>query len=152
MKKILCGLALLAILAAGCRESGAGNQLGLLKEMFSEMVVKKQASLIPHYYHPEFLLFTNGREMGYEEFLNSHREVYETPIQYAIDYDTETFVEQGDKIAGRVFITTSLPTETPKEIEVILVVQYKDNKIYRVWELTYPDWSKLDAFENFNKD
>ncbi|HAT9524378.1 TPA: nuclear transport factor 2 family protein, partial [Legionella pneumophila subsp. pneumophila] len=24
----------------------------------------------------------------------------------------------------------------------------KDEKIYRLWELTYPDWSKLPAFSN----
>ena len=30
-----------------------------LKEMFSEMVVKKNISLIPTYYHPDFILYTN---------------------------------------------------------------------------------------------
>jgi hypothetical protein len=46
-----------------------------------------------------------------------------------------------------VWITTSRPNEAHKKIEVILIAQYKDNKIYRMWELTYPDWSKLPAFQ-----
>jgi hypothetical protein len=30
---------------------------------------------------------------------------------------------------------------------VILIVQFKEGKIFRLWELTYPDWSKMAAFE-----
>jgi len=115
--------------------------------MFSEMVLKKDASVIPKYYHKDFLLYTNEVTMGYDNFLESHVKYYATPIKYEIQYDEETFLEQGDKIAGRVWITTSRPGEPSKKIEVILIAQYKDGKIYRVWELTYPDWSKLPAFK-----
>ena len=50
----------------------------LLKEMFSEMVLQKEASLIPKYYHKGFLLYTNGQEMNYESFLESHKTYYQT--------------------------------------------------------------------------
>ncbi|HAT2009759.1 TPA: nuclear transport factor 2 family protein [Legionella pneumophila] len=119
-----------------------------LKEMFAQMVIKKNASLIPEYYHGEFLLYTNDIVTGYDEFLSSHQQYYATEIQYQVEYDEETFLEQGEKIAGRVFITTTRPNEPAKRIEVILIAQYKDEKIYRLWELTYPDWSKLPAFSN----
>lgn len=119
----------------------------LLKEMFHKMVEEKNASLIPDYYHKDFLLFTNGQTIDYSSFLESHKAYYETPIEYRVEYDEETFVEQGDKVAGRVWITTSRPQELPKKIEVILIVEYREGKIYRLWELTYPDWSKLPAFE-----
>lgn len=118
-----------------------------LKEMFSEMVLKKDASVIPTCYHKEFLLYTNEEMMGYDAFLESHEKYYATPIKYEIQYDEETLLEQGDKIAGRVWITTSRPNEAARKIEVILIAQYKDGKIYRLWELTYPDWSKLAAFK-----
>jgi hypothetical protein len=39
------------------------------------------------------------------------------------------------------------PSEPAKKIEVILIAEYKDGKIYRLWELTYPDWSQLPAFK-----
>ena len=117
-----------------------------LKEMFEEMVVKKDLSKLPDYYHPEFLLFTNGTQMDYAAFAESHQNYYATPIRYQIEYDEETLLEQRDKLAGRIWITTSRPNEPATKIEVILIAQYKNNKIYRLWELTYPDWSMLPAF------
>lgn len=118
-----------------------------LKEMFERMVIKKDASLIPFYYHKNFVLYANDQEMTYEAYLTFHQEVYETPIQYGITYDEETLLEQGEKIAARVWITTSLPNESPKIIEVILIALFKDDKLYRIWELTYPDWSKMPEFQ-----
>jgi hypothetical protein len=119
----------------------------LLKEMFAEMVVKKDASLIPKYYHEDFLLYTNGHEMDYKTFLESHEKYYATDIQYTVDYDEETFVEQRNKLAARIWITTTKPNEAPKKIEVLLIAEYRENKIYRIWELTHPDWSKLPSFQ-----
>lgn len=86
--------------------------------------------------------------MDFETFLKIHSEVYKTPIQYKVRYDEQSFVEQGNKVAGRLFITTKKPNESAHEIEVILIAEYKDNKLYRLWELTYPDWSKMKAFQN----
>lgn len=121
----------------------------LLQEMFNEMVLKKDATKISYYYREDFLLYTNGETMNFEEFVLSHQKIYSTPIQYSIAYDKETWVEQGEKIAGRVWITTQRPKEAGREIEVILIAQFKEEKIYRLWELTFPDWSKLPAFEEF---
>lgn len=117
-----------------------------LKEMFKEMVLKKDASLIPHYYHPDFLLFTNGQQWNYAQMLKMHEEIYQTPIQYQIAYDANTFVEEGERVAGRMWITTTLPDEAPHELELILIALYKEGKIFRLWELTYPDWSTLPEF------
>ena len=119
-----------------------------LKEMFSEMVLKKQASRIPHYYHSEFLLYTNGTTMNYVEFLQSHQEYYASPIQYQIEYDEETFLENKDKLAGRMWITVKKPNQSPRKIEIVLIAQYKEGKLHRLWELTYPDWSQLPAFKD----
>jgi len=118
-----------------------------LKEMFAEMVVKKDASLISVYYHPQFLLYTNGQVTDYDGFLTSHQDYYATQRAYSVEYDEDTLLEQGAKVAGRIWITVSVPGESPKKIEVVLVALYKENKLYRMWELTYPDWSKLPGFE-----
>ena len=109
--------------------------------MFQEMVVKKNAAAIAQYYHPDFILYTNGQETHYTEFLKDHEEYYATPVTYHVEYDEQTFFEQHERVAGRMWITVS-----GKKIEVILVIQYKDGKIYRLWELTYPDWSQLPTF------
>lgn len=124
------------------------DNIAKLKEMFSQMVEQKNASLIPKYYHMDFLLYSNGKTMDYQQLLDSHVELYKTSIQYRIAYDEDTLLQEKDKVAGRVFITTQRSEEEPKEIEVILIVEYKDGKIYRVWELTWPDWSQMKAFED----
>jgi hypothetical protein len=117
-----------------------------LKKMFNEMVIKKDVSQIPIYYHSGFLLYTNEQVTDYDEFLQSHETYYATDIQYQVTYDEETLFECDEKVAGRIWITTSKPNEPARKIEVILIAQFKEGKIYRLWELTYPDWSKLPAF------
>ncbi|KTD14124.1 hypothetical protein Lgra_0734 [Legionella gratiana] len=125
----------------------SSHYIPLLKEMFAKVTVEKNAKVIPFYYDKDFELYSNGNTMKYQEFLQLHQAIYKTPIQYKIRYDEETFVEQGNKVAGRLFISTKKPNESEREIEVILVAEYKKNKLYRVWELTYPDWSKMKRFE-----
>lgn len=133
-------------------ESGEVNHYIKLKEMFSEMVVKKNAALIPHYYHPEFLLYSNGKTMDYEETVRFHEKIYQTSIQYKIDYDEQTALYQDNKVAVRMYITTSKPGENENELELILIAHFKDGKIYRVWELTYPDWSQDNKFHESLKN
>lgn len=123
----------------------------LLKEMFTKVTMEKNDQAIPLYYDKHFELHSNGKTMKFNEFLQLHQAVYKTPIQYEVRYDEKTLIEQGSKVAGRIFITTKRPNESPQEIEVILVAEYKDNKLYRLWELTYPDWSGMKAFQKVPK-
>jgi len=122
--------------------------IAALKEMFQEMVIKKDASLIPKYYHQDFLLYTNGQKWDYTQMFEMHEKIYKTPIQYEIAYDAQTFVEKENKLACKIWITTSRPNEQPTKLELILIAEYKEGKIFRLWELTYPDWSQLPAFES----
>lgn len=80
-----------------------------------------------------------------------HKNIYKASIQYKIRYDEETLIEQGNKISGRLFITTTQPNEPAREIEVILIAD-KQDKLYHLWELTYPDWTKLKAFHKNSKE
>lgn len=149
---VRCFLLVLVLMLTACSQEKSsksgerGMYIDLLKEMFQKMVLNKNASLIPQYYHRDFLLYTNGQEMDFITFLESHQKYYQTPIQYQIKYDEGTFLEQGARVAGRVWITTKMPEESSREIEVMLIAEYKEGKLYRLWELTYPDWSQLPAF------
>lgn len=119
----------------------------LLKEMFFEMVEKKNASLIPKYYHEAFELYANGQTQDYAYFLDFHEKIYQTDIQYKVSYDENVFIEQGEKVAARVFFVISKPNEPVKELEVILIGEFRDKKIFRIWEVCYPDWSKMPEFQ-----
>jgi hypothetical protein len=125
------------------------NAKELLIEMFDRMVIKKDASLIERYYHPDFRLTTNGITQDYESFATGHRTVYATKISYQVEYDNEAWVSTEDRVGGRLWITTSRPEEEPTKIEIVLVATVLDGRIHRVWELTWPDWSQLKPFEAY---
>lgn len=137
----------LLILTAKTVRADQPSHITLLKEMFDKVTVDKNDNAIPLYYDKSFKLYSNGKNMTYDAFLQMHKNIYKTSIQYKIRYDDETFIEQGNKVAGRLFITTKKPNEPAQEIEVILIAEYNHNKLYRLWELTYPDWSKMKAFQ-----
>jgi hypothetical protein len=102
--------------------------------MFDRMVVAKNAELIEHYYDPEFLMHSDGLCQTFTEFSDSHRRIYATSINYAIEYDDQAWVD----VAGRVWITTTRPGEKPTRIEVVLMVAYRNGHIHRIWETTWP--------------
>lgn len=122
----------------------------LVKEMFEQMVLKKDPEAIPRFYSPDFELHTNGTVQGYEDFESGHRRVYATPITYRVEYDEEAWVEGQDRVAGRVWITTKLPDQPETRIEVILIAQVKDGQITRLWEATYPDWKTLTEMKAYD--
>jgi hypothetical protein len=126
---------------------GEAAMINLLKEMFSEMVMKMDASLIPKYYHSEFILYANKTISNYQEFLDGHKTYYAEARRYFVEYDEQAWVEQHDKVAGRVFITIKQPDKSDINFEVILICQYKDNKIFRIWEVTSPDWTQMEEFK-----
>lgn len=113
------------------------------------MVVAKNAELIEHYYHPDFQMYSDGLKQDFAEFRDSHRAIYATPITYAVEYDEQAWVEAAEKVAGRVWITTSRPGEQPNRIELVLIAAYRDGRIHRVWETTWPSWRSLDAFDTY---
>jgi len=113
------------------------------------MVIKKNASLIAHYYHPDFILETNGQKQDYKNFSAGHEKIYATDITYEIKYDDSTWVESATKVAARVWIKTQRLNEAPVEFEIVLIATYVDRKIHRLWELTSPDWTQTKTFENY---
>lgn len=128
--------------------------VNVVRMMFEEMVIPKDAGQIERFYAPSFVMTSNGVGQGYEDFAQSHRTTYATEIVYAVEYDEDAWVEQVDdagtgKVAGRVWITTSRPGEKPTRIEVVLIAALEDGRITRVWETTYPNWADLAAFERY---
>jgi hypothetical protein len=123
--------------------------IAVLRQMFEEMVVQKDPAAIERFYDPSFVMFSNGVTQNLEDFAASHRSVYATEISYSVEYDEDAWVETPDKVAARVWITTSLPNESPTRIEVVLIAAFHDGRITRVWEATWPNWNTLPAFETY---
>ena len=123
--------------------------VAVLRQMFEQMVEKKDSSVIERFYDPSFVMFSNGVTQDFEAFAASHRTVYATEISYSVEYDEEAWVETADKVAGRLWITTRRPGEGPTRIEVMLIATFRDDRITRLWETTWPNWNELPAFETY---
>lgn len=123
--------------------------VALLREMFDQMVVAKNAELIEHYYEPDFVMQSDGVTQNFIEFRDSHRKLYATAITYAVEYDEQAWVEAPGKVAARVWITTSRPGEEPTRIEVVLIASYRHGRIHRIWETTWPSWRDLAPMKNY---
>jgi hypothetical protein len=114
----------------------------LMQEMFSQLAEAKDISKVEKYYDPDFLLYTNGQVQDYAAFHAGHARVYPT--------DNQAWVEAGDRLGGRMWITTKRPGEDAARIEVIFLAAYRQGRIHRLWGLTWPDWSQLQAFETYS--
>jgi hypothetical protein len=123
--------------------------VALLREMFDQMVIAKNAELVERYYHPDFVMHSDGLTQDFTEFHESHRQIYSTPISYEIEYDEQAWVEAEARVAGRVWITTSRPDEEPTRIEVALIAAFRDGRIHRIWETTWPSWRNVASLENY---
>jgi hypothetical protein len=125
--------------------------VALLREMFDQMVIAKNAELVERYYHPDFVMHSDGLTQEFTEFHESHRQIYSTPISYEIEYDEQAWVEAEAeaKVAGRVWITTSRPGEKPTRIVVVLIAAFRDGRIHRIWETTWPSWRNVASLENY---
>ena len=117
--------------------------------MFTDMVEATDASRVDTYFDPAFRLHTNGAEQDLTAFRAGHERVYATGIRYAVAYDDEAWVEAGDRLGGRLWITVTPPGRPPSRIEVVFVALFRDGRILRLWELTSPDWSRLEAFGEY---
>ena len=60
---------------------------------------------------------------------------------------TKDTIEHPTKEVLSILQKANDENEQAKKLEVILLVRYKNKKIDRVWELTYPDWSEIPAFQ-----
>ena len=49
--------------------------VALLREMFDQMVVAKNAELVEHYYDPGFVMYSDGLTQNLTELRDSHREI-----------------------------------------------------------------------------
>lgn len=123
--------------------------IAVLRQMFQQMVEKKDPAAIDRFYHPSFVMFSNGVTQDFEAFAASHRTIYATPISYSAEYDQQAWVESPDKVAGRVWITTSRPGESSTRVEVVLIAAFTDGRIRRVWKTTWPSWNTLPAFQTY---
>lgn len=123
--------------------------VALLRDIFDQMVLPMDVSQLRRFYDPSFVMRSNGLTQDCTAFAESHEATYATEISYAIEYDEDAWVEADDKVAGRMWITTSRPGEEPTRIEVVLIAAFRGSRIIRLWETTSPNWSDLKTVAEY---
>jgi hypothetical protein len=116
------------------------SKIDLLREMYTKMTEGKDASVLPVFYHPDFRMFMNGQEQGYADFLRLHEEVYEGSQTYVITHDEDAWIDGGDRVAGRCWLTTTVPGEEPTETEIVYLAAFSGDQIHSIRQLTWPQW------------
>ena len=109
-----------------------------LVEMFNEVVVKKNASLIQHYFHPGFVLVTNGQRQALALFLRRHEIDYATSVSYDVHFDEHAWVEGAAAVGARCWLTVRRPGRATEVLEIVLIARYVNGRIHRIWELCRP--------------
>ena len=63
--------------------------IAVLRQMFEQMVEKKDSAAIDRFYDPSFVMSSNGIARHFDAFAASHRTIYATPIYYSVEYDEQ---------------------------------------------------------------
>jgi hypothetical protein len=98
--------------------------IAVLRQMFEQMVEKKDSAAIDRFYDPSFGDVLQRHHPGFRRIRREPPHLYATPICYSVEYDEQAWVETTDRVAGRVWITTSRPGESPTRIEVVLIAAF----------------------------
>lgn len=117
-----------------------------LQAMFDHMVVAKDIKQMPRYYNRDFVLYSNGSRMSYQQFYQLHAKVYRSGVRYKLKFDRNTLVERGSRVALQLMIWYKPLHKAWKKIQVIMIARYKKHKISRIWEKTSPSWQRQKFF------
>ena len=121
----------------------------LLVEMFDRMVVAKDKAAIPRYYDPEFVMVSNGITAGVRGVPTATRRC--TTPRSRMRWSTTTSPGSRPTTGSRSASGSPRPDRAslPRRLELVLIAAYREGRILRVWELTWPNWADLPAFERY---
>lgn len=145
MKKLIlfiCFIALPPYIYASENSSLQQKNIELIKNMFSEFADKRDISKLDNFYSKDFTMESNGQHYNYQEFKNVEQSIFKK-IKNQKDTYHDIFATS-DKVVSRMTIKLTHQDGKIDEYQVILIALIKDNKIAKIWEVTYPDWSKAE--------
>lgn len=116
------------------------KNIAIVKEMFSEFAEKLDVKKLDIYYTKNFILESNGERYSYQEYKNLEEKIYRTLKSLKVTKYDDIF-STSNKVVSRMSIKLTHIDGKTNEFQIILIALIKDNKIDRIWELTYPSWS-----------
>ena len=114
----------------------------LIKNMFIETAEKMNIAKIDEYFSPDFEMWSNDVHWNFKQYKVYHAKIFkESRKATKIKWPLDDIFAKGDRVAAKVTITLLEKNDQKKDIQVMLIAQIKNNKIHRLWELTFPHWN-----------
>lgn len=145
MKKIFLGLfafiLCLTIYAASNEPvNKQSKNIQLVKDMFSQVSEARDMSKFDQFYSKDFVLVSNNKTYDYENYKKGQEDIFKVLQSLKVLSYDDIFAEN-DKVVSRMSIKLTKKTGETHIFYLIAIIHVKDNKIDRVWEITYPTWS-----------
>jgi hypothetical protein len=140
MKKIIF-LFVCCISICFANPSSPNKNIQLVKNMFTEFAEGLDINKLEIYYSKDFILESNGKSYSYEEYKNLEQQIYQKLKSLKVTHYHDIFA-CNNKVVARMSIKLNFKQGDTHEFMVYLIASIKDNKISRLWELTYPAWSE----------
>lgn len=115
----------------------AEQNIDLVKRLF-DSASRLDANAMDELFTPDFQMYSNDVHWDYKTFKEYHVESYKT--RKAIDFTHHDIFCDKDKVAARVDIVLTDLNGATKEFQVIIIAHIADNRIHRLWEVTFPHW------------
>lgn len=113
------------------------ENIALIKRLF-DSANRLDAQAIDELLTPEFQMYSNDVQWDFQTFKDYHVESYKT--RKSIDVEYQDVFGSADRVAARVTIKLADHSGESKEFMVILIAQIANNRIHRLWEVTFPHW------------
>ncbi len=143
MKNLIIGLCILLsseLTFASVSSPQENANVALIREMWAEYAEKLDNSKFDIYFSRNFQLVDNNELENYEKFKNEQEVIYKKLKSLKV-ISTDDLFAKNDKVVGRVAIKLSSKNGRAQTYHIIFIAEIKDNKIEKIWEVTYPNWN-----------
>lgn len=109
-------------------------------QMVGNVVEKLDTSEIELYLTKDFELESNRCVMSFDRYRDHLNEAFKSLRSIQLKRPLTEVIANGDKLAVRFSMTITDKIGTSDDADIIAMLQFKDDKIHRWCELSYPDW------------
>ncbi|MBX9806119.1 MAG: nuclear transport factor 2 family protein [Alphaproteobacteria bacterium] len=109
-------------------------------QMMGNVVEKLDTSEIERYLTRDFELESNRCLMNLNRYRDHLNEAFKSLRSIQLKRPLTDVIANGDKLAVRFSMTITDKIGISDDADIIAMLHFKDNKIHRWCELSYPDW------------
>jgi hypothetical protein len=128
---------------AGTTVAQGAEPQRLLAELLGRVVAGHDDTAMDEYLHPEFRLWCNGTAHDRASFAGRVATALAGNLGYAIDVDDQAWVTGADRVAARIWVSSTPSAAEPSDTEVLLIATVRDGRFDRAWVLAWPDRPRL---------